>query len=127
MTNNLVNFGNFFNYIILSPIFLLSKKHVQKILFGRNGQFPSAWGITIKTCERVSLGGMSKIVQIQFFDPQMYLHYSLNTKNLKLFRNHGGIYRFRRKFKKGSGEIKPLGVHINMIICNWQYICLQFC
>ena len=41
--------------------------------------------------------------------------------NLKLFSSHGEIYRFRRKFKKGSGEIKPLGVHRNMIISNWQY------
>ena len=52
---------------------------------------------------------------------------SLNTINLKLFGNHGGIYRFRRKFKKDSGEIKPLGVHRNMIIGNWQYVCLLFC
>ena len=51
---------------------------------------------------------------------------SLNTINLKLFGNHGGIYRFRRKFKKDSGEIKPSGVHRNMIIGNWQYICLYF-
>ena len=53
-----------------------------------------------------------------------YICSSLNTINLKLFRNHGGIYRFRKKFKKGSGEIKPLGVHRNMVIDNWQYICL---
>ena len=47
---------------------------------------------------------------------------SLNTINLKLFRNHGGIYRFRRKFKKDSGEIKPLGVHRNMTIGNLQFV-----
>ena len=38
----------------------------------------------------------------------------------------GGIYRFRRKFRKDSGEIKPFGVHRN-IIGNWQYICWLFC
>ena len=36
------------------------------------------------------------------------------TINLKLFCNHGGIYRFRKKFKKDSGEINTLGVHRNM-------------
>ena len=46
---------------------------------------------------------------------------------MKLFGNHGGIYRFRRKFKKDSGEIKPLRVHRNIIIGNWQYVCLLFC
>ena len=30
------------------------------------------------------------------------------TMNLKLFRNHGGIYRLRKYFKKDSGEMKPL-------------------
>ena len=52
---------------------------------------------------------------------------SLNTINLKLFRNHGGIYRFRRKFKKDSGEINPLRVYRNIIIDNRQYVCLLFC
>ena len=41
---------------------------------------------------------------------------------MKLFCNHGGIYRFRRKFKKDSGEIKPLGVHRNMTIGNLQFV-----
>ena len=89
-------------------------------------QFLSAWGIMIKTWGRVLLGGMTKIEQVQFFDSQTYLQQSY-TINLKLFGNHGGIYRFRRKFKKDSGEIKPLGVHRNMIIGNWQYVCLLFC
>ena len=51
---------------------------------------------------------------------------NLNTINLKLFGNHGGIYRFRRNFKKDWRK-KPLGVHRNMIIGNRQYICLLFC
>ena len=54
VTNTLVSFGNFFNSI-------------------RNGQFLSAWGITIKTCGRVLLGDKGKIEQIQFFDALMYL------------------------------------------------------
>ena len=33
---------------------------------------------------------------------------------LKLFRNHGAIRRFEKKFKKYSGEINPIGVHRNM-------------
>ena len=37
------------------------------------------------------------------------------TMNLELFRNHGAIYGFEKKFKKYSGEnINPLGVHGNM-------------
>ena len=29
---------------------------------------------------------------------------NVNTVNLKIFPNHGGTYRFERKFKKHSGE-----------------------
>ena len=118
VTNNLVSFGNFFSYIILSPLFLLRKKYLQIMLFGRNGQVPSAWGIMIKAWGRVLLGGMSKIEQMTY----KCICSSLNTINLKLFRNHSGIYTFRRKFKKDSGEIKPIGVNRNMIIGNWQYM-----
>ena len=37
--------------------------------------------------------------------------------NLKLFRNHGGIYRFKKKFNKYYGEIKLIGVHRNIRVC----------
>ena len=43
----------------------------------------------------------------------MYLPIIL-TINLKLFPNCGGIYRFRKKFKKDSRKMNPLGVHRNM-------------
>ena len=121
VTDTCVNFGNSFNSIILSP-FLLRKKYFQKTLFGRNGQFPSAWRIMIKTWERVLLGDMIKNEQIQLFDSQMYCN-NLNTITLKLFHNHGGIYRFRKKFKKDSGEINPLGVHRNMRVCILEINC----
>ena len=49
------------------------QKYLQKMLFGRNGQFPSVWRIMIETWRRVFVGGLSKIKQIQFFDSQMYL------------------------------------------------------
>ena len=42
---------------------------------------------------------------------------NLDTTTLKLFHNHGGIYRFRKKFKNDPGEINPLGVHRNMRVC----------
>ena len=45
---------------------------------------------------------------------------------MKLFGNHGGTYRFRRKFKKDSGEINPIGVHRNMIISNCQMFVYYF-
>ena len=62
--------------------------------------------------------------QIQFFGSEMYLFASnINTINLKLFRNFGGIYRFRKKFKKNSGEINPLGVQRNMIECILEIDC----
>ena len=86
------------------------------MLFARNGQFSSAWRIMIKTWGRVLLGGM-----IKFFDSQ-YCN-NLNTITLKLFHNHGGIYRFRKKFKKDSGEINPLRVHKNMRVCILEINC----
>ena len=52
---------------------------------------------------------MTKNEQIQFFDSQMY--FPVIVTLLKLFRNHGGIYKFRKKVKKDSGEINPLGVY----------------
>ena len=48
---------------------------------------------------------------------------NLNTITLKLFHNHGGIYRFRKKFKKDSGEINPLWVHGNMRGCILEVYC----
>ena len=82
------------------------------MLFGRNGlpvcleEFPSAWRIMIKTWGRVLLGGIITNEQIQFFFSQRYCN-NLNTITLKLFHNYDGIYRFRKKFKKNSGD-KPL-------------------
>ena len=67
------NFGNFFNSIILLPRFCWGKIDLQKTLFGRNGQFPSAWRVMIKTWGRVFLAAMIKNEQIQVFDSEMYL------------------------------------------------------
>ena len=39
--------------------------------------------------------------------------------NMKLFCNHGGIYRFEKKLKKYSGEINPLEVHRNKRVYPW--------
>ena len=72
VTDTFVNFGIFFNSIILSPI-SSQEKYLQKTLFGKNRQFPSAWRIMVKTCGRVLLGGMSENEHTQFFDSQMYL------------------------------------------------------
>ena len=62
----------FSNAIILSPL-SPQEKYLQKTPFGRNGPFPSAWRIIIRTWRRVLLGDMNKNEQIQFFDSQMYL------------------------------------------------------
>ena len=72
------------------------------------------WEISLKTWGIVLLGGMSKNEQIQFFLLTNVFASNLNTINLKLFLNHSGIYRFRKIFKKDSGEINLLGVHRNM-------------
>ena len=75
----------------------------------------------------VSLGDNNKNIGESFFLTHKRIGSNLNTINLKLLGNHGGIHRFRRKFKKDSGEIKHLGVHRNMVIGNWQYVCILFC
>ena len=82
-----INFDNFFNSMILilpqrpipaspppPPLSAGEKIDLQKMLFGRNGNFPSAWGgrgVMIKTWGRVLLWGISKNEQIEFFDSQM--------------------------------------------------------
>ena len=115
VTNTLVNFGNFFNYIILSPLFLLKKKCCMKKAKKKGNIF-----------KKLCLGAWVKLNRFNFLT-QKCIWSSLNIINLKRFGNHSGIYKFRRKFKKDSREIKPLGVHRNMIIGNWQYVCLLFC
>ena len=109
-------FRNFSNSIIRSLHFLCSKKISSKTLFDRNGQFPSAWGIMIKTLGRVCFGPQVKMKRYNFLTHKCICS-NLNTKNLKLCDNHSGIYRFRRKFKKDSGGLNPLGVYINMKDC----------
>ena len=118
MTGTFVNFGNSFNSIILSPLSsqekISSKNAVQE-----------EWAIPLfledndKNLRRVLHGGNK---QFQFFDSQMYCN-NLNAITLKLFHNHGGIYRFRKKFKKDSGEINPLRVHRNMRVCILEINC----
>ena len=78
-----------------------------------------------KVLERVLLGGMSKNEQIQFFYLQIIYAFTsnLNIINVKLFYNHCGLYRFRKKFKKDSGEINPLEVHRNTKRCILEVNC----
>ena len=123
----LVNFGNFFNYNCnFYPLFLLRKKYLQKMLLWWNGQSQSVWEIMTKTWGEFCLGAWVKLNRFNFSTHKCICS-SLNTINLKLFPKQCEIYRFRRKFKKDSGDIKPLGVDRNMIIDNRQYICLLFC
>ena len=109
VTNTLVNFGNFFNYIILSPLFLLKKKCCMKKAKKKGNIF-----------KKLCLGAWVKLNRFNFLT-QKCISSSFNTLNLKLFRNYGG------KSTNESGEKKPLGVHRYMIILNWQYFCLPFC
>ena len=72
VTDTFVNFGIFFNSIIVSPLSSQEKISSKNTVL-EEWQFPSAWRIIIKTCGRVLLGGMSKNEHTQFFDSQMYL------------------------------------------------------
>ena len=48
----------------------------------------------------------------------LYHSSNLDTISFIIFHNHGGIYRFLRKFSKIDGEIvKPKGVYRNMRGC----------
>ena len=142
LTNIFVNFGNFFNSIILSP-FLLRKKYLQKteewaipVWLEDNDKNLGGWGRgggEGEFCLRVWV----KMNRFNFLTHK-YICSNLNTINLKVFRNHSGIYRFKNKFKKDSWEINPSGVHRNMRVCileinceclggNQQYVCLPIC
>ena len=122
MTNIFGNFGNFFNSITFFSLFSLRKRYLQKMLFRRNGNSSLTWGIMIKSWGRVLLEGMTKIEETRFVKCICSNRIAIN---LKIFCNHGRIYRFRKK--KYSGEIKCLGVHRNMIIGNRQCVCLLLC
>ena len=78
---------------------------------------PFCLGGNDKGLGRVLLGGMNKNARIYFFDSKLWVS-SLNTSNfntinLKLFWNHGGIYKFEKKIKKYSGITNLLKVHRN--------------
>ena len=72
----------------------------------------------IKTWGRVLLGGISKK-----FLTHKCISSNLNAIDLKLLRNQGGMHRFRKKFKKDSGDVNPLGVYRNKIICILKINC----
>ena len=119
VTDTFVNFGNSFNSIILSHL------SPQEKISSKNA-VREEWAIPVcledndKTWGRVLLGDMIKNEQIEFFDSQMCCN---NFITLKLFHKHGGIYRFRKKFKKNSGEINSLRVHRNMRMCILKINC----
>ena len=71
VTNSLVNFGNFFNSLILSPPFFSSEKNIfrNRCSGGMGNSSLSGDNDGGEFC----LGDMSKNEQIQFFDFQMYL------------------------------------------------------
>ena len=118
------NFSKFFDSIILlhhlpppppppthTPLFLLTKNKSSEnallgewVIFFYLGSNDKNWG-------RVLLSSICKNVSI--FLIHIFAS-NLNTRNLKLFHNHGGICRFRKTLKKDSGEINPLGIHKNI-------------
>ena len=111
------NFGNFSTqlpYPLSPPPPTLPRSTWQKIdletLFERNRWFPSVCEVMIKTWGAVLIAAWGIINKFNFLTHKcIYIFASnLNTINLKLFHNHGGIYRFRKKIKKNSGEINSL-------------------
>ena len=85
-------------------------------------EFPSAWRIMIKIWGRVLPGGMIKINRFNFLTHKCIAIIN-NTITLRLFNNHGGIYRFRKMYKKDSGEINLLRVPRNMRVCILEINC----
>ena len=74
MTNALVNFGNFFNSIVLPPPpFSAQEKMSSENAVRGEWAIPVCLGDNDKTLGRVLLGGMSKNEQVQIFDSRMYL------------------------------------------------------
>ena len=117
------NFGNFFSSVILppntpSPHFCWGKNRssentvqeewvISFCLGGNNRKRGEhfAWGLWTD-----SVFWLTNVFAI-----------NLTTIMLKLFCNHGGIYRFRKKFKKDSGEMNPLYESIKI----WEGISLK--
>ena len=120
------NFGNFSTqlpYPLPPQPPTLPRSTWQKIdletLFERNRWFPSVCEVMIKTWGAVLIAAWGIINKFNFLTHKcIYIFASnLNTINLKLFHNHGGIYRFRKKFKKDSEKMNPLGVRSSMRGC----------
>ena len=106
------NFGHIFSSVLFPHS--AEKSIFQSTFLGEMGNFFLPGVVMIKTWRWVIFGVMSK--QIQFFDSNVFSS-NLNTINLKFFCNHGGIYRFEKKFKKYFGEINPLEVSRNIRGC----------
>ena len=117
VTNSLVNFGNFFNSLILSPPFFPQEKISSEIAVREEWVIPLCQGIMMG--ESFAWGTWVKMNRFNFLTFKCICS-NLNTINLKLLRNHGEIYSFMKKFKKNSGEINPLGVHINERVYLWN-------
>ena len=68
MTNTLVNFGNFINYIILSPPLSAQEKISSENAVREEWAIPACLGNNDKNMEESFAWAMSEIEQIQFFD-----------------------------------------------------------
>ena len=118
VTNAPVSFGNFFNSVMLSPSFSAQEKN-----FSENAVCYE-WAISVclgnndkNSRESFAWGTRVKIRRFNLLTHNKCVCSNRSATNLKLFHNHGGIYRFRKKFKKDSGEVNPLGAHRNMRGC----------
>ena len=108
VTDTFVNFGNSFNSIILYP-FVLRKKISSKNAVREEWAIPIHLEDNDKNLgERFALGAWLKMNRFNFLTHKCICS---NLGTLKLLCDQGGLYRFRKKFKKNSGEINSLGVH----------------
>ena len=117
------NFGNFFNSIILFPRFCWWKNRSSENAVREEWAISLSGGNDKNLQESLAWGHEQKWTDSVFWLTNVVASITIN---LKLFCNHAGIYRFRKKIKKDSGEINPLGVHRNMkgcifeVYCEWQ-------
>ena len=115
------NFDHFYRSIILLPPFCWGKDRFSENAVQEECVISFCLEVITRTYGKVLLRGMRKKWTDSFLTRKCTSN--LNTKNLKLFCNHGGIYRFKKKFKKYSGKTNTLGVHRNIRGCILEINC----
>ena len=112
------NFGHVFSSIAL-PVFT-GKKRISKSFAWEKWiiSFCLEWWYK-KPGGEFCLGLWVNMNRFNFWLTNLFSS-NINIINLKLFCKHRWTYKSKKKFKKYSEEIKPLGVHRNIRVCILQ-------